>query len=107
MTVNMEQVKRGVQSYYEAEFCQKASGMDKFAAYFMLPSVPMIVQSKVEQFQRTPFAAGLIDADGLVEIDKVRERAISAMQHVGSLEVMGFRLGESDVDKLYEAIRRA
>ena len=107
MTVNVDQIKKGVQSYYENEFCQKASGVDKFAAYFMLPSVPMLVQNKLEQFRATPYSVGMIDADGLVDLDSVRDRAISAMQHCGSLEVMGFRLGESDVDKLYEAIRRS
>lgn len=107
MTVTMDQVKRGTQAYYETEFCQKATGMDKFAAYFMLPSVPSIVQSKLEQFKSTPLAAGLFNSDGLVDIDAVRERALTAMEHCGNVEVMGFRLGAADIDKLYDNIRRA
>ena len=107
MTVSMDQLINGIAAYYESEFCQKASGVDKFAAYFMLPSIPGIVRSKVEQFRTTPFAEGLVNQDGLVDIDAVRDRANTAMQHVGSLDLMGFRLGNADVDKLYDAIRRA
>lgn len=107
MTVTTEQVLKGVQSYYEAEFCQKASGVDKFAAYFMLPSIPSIVQAKLEQFKGSPLANGLINADGLIELDEVRTRAAEAMKHCGAIDIMGFRLGVNDVDKLYEAIWRS
>ena len=37
--VTLDQIKRGVASYYEAEFCQKSTGLGKFAAYFMMPSL--------------------------------------------------------------------
>ena len=107
MTVSMEQLQRGITSYYESEFCQKSSGVDKFAAYFMLPSIPGIVAKKIDQFRNTPFAEGLINPDGLVDVDAVRERANTAMQHCGSLELMGFRLDTADVDKIYDFIRRA
>lgn len=107
MTVTMDQVLRGVQSYYETEFCQKASGVDKFAAYFMLPVIPNIVKKKLDAFKGSPLVDDLINSDGLVEIDTVRERAAAAMQHCGSLDIMGFRLNVDDIDRLYESIRRS
>lgn len=107
MTVTADQIKKGAISYFETEICQKASGVDKFAAYFVLPSIPGIVQTKLDQFGGSPFANGLINPDGQVDLDAVRERALAAMQHCGSLDIMGFRLGPDDVESIYNSIRRA
>lgn len=107
MLVSMDQVQRGAANYFETEFCQKAAGIDKFAMYFALPSIPQLIAKKIEPLRGSPLAEGMINQDGLIEIDAVRDRAANAMQHCGTLEVMGFRLDANDVDKLYEAIRRA
>ena len=107
MTVTMDQLQRGVVSYYEAEIAQRASGVGQFAAYFIMPSIPGMVAQKVEQFRNLPIASGLITADGLVDIDAVRDRAAEAMKHCGSIELYGFRLNADDVTKLYDHIRRA
>lgn len=105
--VTMDQFVNGVMDYYEAEIAQKASGAGKFAAYFAMPSIPKIIREKTEKLRGSPLVDGLINPDGLIDIDAVRERAAQAMQHCGSLDIMGFRLGPSDVDMLYDRIRRA
>lgn len=105
--VTVDQIINGVLSYYETEIAQKATGAGKFAAYFAMPSIPNIVRTRVESFRGSPLAEGLINADGLVDLEAVRDRAAQAMQRCGSLDVMGFRLDSSDVDLLYDKIRRA
>ena len=107
MMVTLDQIQRGAVSYYESEIAQKANGFGQFAAYFFMPSIPAIIQDKINQFRDSPLADGLINADGLVDLDAVRDRAMGAMQHCGSLEIAGFRLNSDDVNKAYEAIRRA
>lgn len=107
MTVSVDQIAKGVTAYYEAELASKTSGVAQFASFFILPSIPGLVKGKVAELSATPFAAGLVNENGLVDIDAVRDRAQSAMQKCGSLEVMGFRLNADDVSKLYDYIRRA
>ena len=105
--ITMDQFINGVSNYYEQEFCQKANGIAKFTAYFMMPSIPTLVRNKIEPLRGTPFMDGIMDADGKIDLDAVRDRALNAMTHCGSIDVAGFRLNDSDVNKLYEAIRRA
>ena len=107
MMATIDQIQRGAVAYYETEIAQKANGLGQFAAYFFLPSIPGIVQSKIAQLRESPLAAGLANADGLIDLDAVRDRALEAMQHCGSVEVGGFRLDKTDVEKLYESIRRS
>lgn len=107
MTVNADQIAKGATAYYEAELAAKTSGVSQFAAFFLLPSVPGMVKRKVAELAATPFAADLVNADGLVDLDAVRDRAQMAMAKCGSVELMGFRLNADDVSKLYDYIRRA
>ena len=105
--ITMDQFVNGVMSYYETEIAQKAQGLGKFTAYFAMPGIPKLIREKAEQLRGSPLMEGLINADGLIDLDAFRERASQAMQHCGSLDIMGFRLGPSDVDMLYDKIRRA
>lgn len=105
--VTIDQISKGAAAYFETEFCQKATGAGKFAAYFMLPSVPGIVKGKFNQFRASPFLSDLINPDGLVDLEAAKARAAAAMQHTGSVDVAGFRLDASDVDKLYKYIKEA
>lgn len=107
MTVNMDQIVKGVSTYYETELASKTSGVGQFAAFFILPSIPGIVRSKLQALTASPFAADMVTPDGLVDLDAVRNRAQTAMQKCGSVEVMGFRLNNDDISRLYEYIRRA
>lgn len=107
MMVTLDQIQRGAMAYYETEIAQKANGIGQFAAYFFLPAIPGVVAEKVTQLRESPIGNLLFNADGLADIDKIKEYAESAMQHCGSIELAGFRLDASDVAKAYDAIRRA
>ena len=104
--ITMDQFINGAMAYYETEIAQKASGAGKFAAYFAMPTIPKIIRDKTEQLKGSPFFDGLINPDGLIDLEALRDRASQAMQHCGSLDIMGFRLGPSDIDMLYDKIRR-
>lgn len=107
MVARIDQIKRGISMYFEEEICRKAVGPGQFFAYFALPSIPKLVEEKVKQFIESPLAADLVAEGGLVDLDTVRARAHEAMGKVGCVELMGFRLDASDIDNMYEFIRRA
>lgn len=105
--VTLDQFVNGIMAYYETEIAQKASGAGKFAAYFAMPAIPNLVREKAEKLRNSPLIEGLMNADGLIDLETVRDRAAQAMQHCGSIDIMGFRLGPADVELLYDKIRRA
>lgn len=107
MMVTLDQLQDGVVAYYEHEIAQKASGLGQFGAYFFMPSLSNLVKSKVSGMKGSPLVEGLMTPDGLIDLEAARDRAADAMQHCGSIDIMGFRLDRSDVDSLYDYIRRA
>ena len=107
MIASVEQVKLGVLNFVEAEIASKAVGFQKFATYFAMP----IIGKKVEEFAKTFFennaTKDFFDGNGNVKLDEVYNTAKASVQKSGQFTVYGVMLGETDIDKLYEYIRRA
>lgn len=104
--VNVDQVVRGACGYFENEICRKATGVAKFGAYFMLPMLPQKVNDLMAAYAASPLFSSIF-RDGQIDLELARDYAREAMRQCGSLDVMGFRLDSTDVDSLYEYIRRA
>lgn len=104
--VNVDQIKNGIHDYATKELVPKASGLTKFGVYMALPSLDGMVDTYVDKFSNTPFADGIIDDDGYVDIDVLHERAKDAMTHCHHLDMLGFRFDADDIDRLYDAIMR-
>ena len=107
MMVTQSQIIKGVSNYFEAEICQKASGLMQFGAYFMLPSISARVQAALTDPKVIPMLSDVINADGLYNLDEIKDRAAKAMKHCGRLEFYGLILNSEDVDLLYDYIKRA
>lgn len=106
MVVEMQHIQRGLGEYIEAEIAAKSEGVQKFAVYFMTPQIIKSLTQKFEELRQNPMFADFFVPEG-VELDKVREQASAAMQKAGHVEMFGLSLGQSDVDKLYNYIRRS
>jgi len=105
--VNQEQIIKGITNYYEKEICQKASGLMQFTSYFMLPAIPNKVKTVLEGMDKDPLISDLINADGMIDLDAVKERATVAMKHCGRIEVYGLYLNMDDVNMIYDYIMRS
>jgi hypothetical protein len=108
MIVNKDQVKLGVKKYVENELAQKATGITKFAIYFMMPSIDQTIVSYINTLQSNTMFEDLFDANKNIELDKVYERALFAMDKSGNkliLEKYGLSLDKSDVQKIYDYIK--
>lgn len=106
MVVSTEQVKNGIIKYVDAEIGAKSEGAAKFLVYFVLPSIPKKVTDYLGTMRSSGVFNDVFDENGNVELDAFRERAREAMQKCVSVEVMGLAFRESDIDALYEYIRR-
>jgi len=105
--VNIEQVEKGIHSYAERELASKVNGLSRFAVYMVLPSVNRIVYDNYEKLRHNGIIADMLDDEGNIDIDMLRERAITAMEHVHSIEMYGFRFSKDDIDMLYDHITKA
>lgn len=51
-------------------------------------------------------AAGMLDADGRIRIDALREYGRELINKTGKISALGFRFGADDIDSLYEIARQ-
>lgn len=105
--VTIQQVERGIINYAEQEIAVKATGFNKFAIYFIIPSINKKVESFVSKAYENEFTKQYFDNDGNIDLDKIYSNAKQAIARSGKFEFMGIIFNETDVDKLYKYIESA
>lgn len=110
MIVNVDQIRIGAKKYIEQELAQKATGITKFAIYFVIPTIDKKVVDYVGKLQTNDMLSDMFDENKCVYLDKVYDRAIYAIEKSGNkilLDKYGIALDRSDVEKLYSYIRES
>ena len=106
MMVNIQQIERGIQRYVEMEIAQKAVGFSKFATYFIIPQIPKKVEELFSKHKDGILFKDFLDENANVDLDSIYNSAKSAVQRSGQFELFGIIFTETDIDKLYDYIKR-
>lgn len=109
MVVGVNQIQTGVINFIENEIAKKAVGLQKFATYFFTIAYADKVTTLITGLQDNPMIKplGIFNENGNVDLDKLYNFAKGAIQKSGQFTVAGIIFNETDVDKLYEYIKRA
>lgn len=105
--VTVQQVERGIINYAEQEIAVKATGFNKFAIYFIIPSINKKVESLISKAYENEITKQYFDADGNIYLENIYADAKRAIERSGKFEFMGIIFNETDVDKLYKYIGSA
>lgn len=111
MKVNIGQVKNGFSKYLDSEFVQKLEGLKKWA---VLAASSVLVQ-KVDNASEVIInnniikAFDIVNEDGLIDIDALKQAFDSAADKTGSVVQQVPLLGpvtftKADIQKLYDYI---
>lgn len=106
MKVNIEQIQRAIETYFNQEILSKAIGFKKFTtalAYGMFKdkiSKILIDLANNDLIKMTE----VVDNNQLIDIDLLYREAKEAIQRSGQFEVMRIIFTESDIDKLYSIL---
>ena len=107
--MTFDRVKNGMMKYIQEEIAEKAPAHMKFLIY----TGTFLGTSKIENiFEKMKDnviiqSLDIIDEDNEIDIETVYEAARKAMNKMGSVEYLGIRFNESDVDCLYNHIKRS
>ena len=109
MVVTVEQFQAGIIKYIDSYLAPKATGLQKFAIYFMAPSIPNLVNSKVQEFKNNGMLSDLFDESGNIKLDDVYKRASEAMKHSGKVYIdkLNYFADEQDLQTIYNLIKTA
>lgn len=105
MFVNTNQIQIGLTNFIDAEIGAKATGIQKFATYLMLPIINNKVANYVNSFKENEFTKDFFNTNGDVDLDALYNMAKQAIQKSGNFTVAGIIFNETDIDKLYSYIR--
>jgi hypothetical protein len=95
----------GIANYIESEIASKAVGFQKFATYFVLQRINIIIDKYMTALKSNELVQDLFDDSGKVDIDALYHMSKKAIQKSGQITMLGVILGESDIDKIYSFIR--
>lgn len=109
MIVTLEQVQAGLIKYIDTEIAPKATGLMKFALYYVAPSLPKMIGEKIVSFRQDPLFKDMFDENGNIDIELVYKRAKGAMQKSGKLyiERLNYFADEQDIEALYNLIKNS
>ena len=107
MSVTVEQIEAGLVKYIDTAMAPRASGITKFMIYFFVPSIPKMVEQKINEFKQANLSPELFDADGNVDLDSVYARAKEAIRKSGKLFIpkINYFADEQDLEMLYNTIK--
>lgn len=109
MNVTIEQVQAGVIKYIDSYLAPKATGIQKFTLYFIAPSIPNLIVSKVQEFKNNSMFSDLFDESGNVKLDDVYNRAQDAMRKSGKIYInkLNYFADEQDLQMIYNLIKES
>lgn len=113
MKVNMGQIESGIIKYIDEEFVQKTDGLLKFAIVAAIELNAPKFENLMLKVSESSYirALDLIDKDGLIELDPLKESLLKAIEKTGPIPQKLPGLGvvtfnEKDIHKIFECIER-
>lgn len=113
MKVSFDRLVEGVTGYIRAEILPNlpSSGVQGFGVGVAASLAMARIEQLMRQLLDNPVVAmlGVVDADGMIDLDAIRDAAIQAMPSMGiKVPVFGqlsLAFDDGDINKLYSMIR--
>ena len=106
MTFN--QIETGLMKYIQNEIAAKAQGPMKFIIYTGTFLGTIRFEEMFNQYKDHPLikSLGVIGENEEIDVETLYSAMKRAMETIGTFEYMGIKFNMSDVDSLYNYIRR-
>ena len=102
MRINSTDIPAIFAQYLDASIAPKASGWQKFGAYAAAFVVQARLPQIMEQYGPVMKMAGVLDEQGMIDIDLAHNLAAYAMEKSGKVNVAGYLVDSSDIEQIYQ-----
>lgn len=108
MIVSVDQLHKAILTYAEEEIARKASGVAKFATYFLITSLADHPERTVGTILNNPIIkmTDIVTEDGNIRADNLYSAARTAMERSVSVTISGITFTVPDIDKIYTILQR-
>lgn len=109
MEITIEQMQAGIVKYIDEQIAPKAVGFTKFVIYFLIPSIPKIVNDKVKSIKDSNLMSDLFSENGNIKLDEFYARTKKAIEQSGKLLIpqINYFVDMVDVDTLYSYLKKS
>ena len=107
MIISVDKAKNALIAYLENEIARKATGLQKFATYFVIGSISGKADKLLSGLQDNEVVKmlGVFDENGNIKIDEVYTSAKQAMEKSGTVTIYGVTFNSEDVETLYRYMK--
>lgn len=106
MKITMQDIPAIMAEYVDAQVAPQASGMQKFGVYSLLFVVNNKMQEIAQRYTPVMRMTGIMDEAGTIDIEYLHNMASEAMNHAGTVNLLGYVMDASDVESLYAIAQR-
>jgi hypothetical protein len=108
MIVSVDQLHKAILTYAEEEIAIKATGVAKFATYFLIASLADHPERTVGAILNNPIIkmTDIVNEDGNIKADNLYSAARTAMERSVSVTISGITFTVPDIDKIYTILQR-
>lgn len=107
MIISVDKAKNALIAYLENEIARKATGLQKFATYFVIGSISGKADKLLSGLQDNDVVKmlGVFDENGNIKLDEVYAAARQAMDKSQSVTIYGVTFNSEDVETLYRYMK--
>jgi hypothetical protein len=102
MKMNHKDIPAVFAQFLDTAIAPKATGWQRFGSY----AAAFVVQSRLpqimEQYSHVMRMAGVLDEQGMIDIELAHNLSKYAMDKAGKVDVAGYLVDSSDVEQIYQ-----
>lgn len=102
MKINHADIPAIFAQFLDVAVAPKASGWQKFGAYAAAFVMQARLPQIMEQYGPIMQMAGVLDEQGMIDIDLAHNLATYAMEKSGKVNVAGYLVDSSDIEQIYQ-----
>ena len=102
MKINHADIPAIFAQFLDVAVAPKASGWQRFGAYAAAFVMQARLPQIMEQYGPIMQMAGVLDEQGMIDIDLAHNLATYAMEKSGKVNVAGYLVDSSDVETIYQ-----
>lgn len=108
MLITTEHMHRALMVFLEEEIAAKATGVGKFATYFLLGSLNDHPEKTVGLLLDNPLVkmTDVVTPDHMIKADELYRVARMAMEKAQSITLAGITFNAQDIDHIFNIIQR-
>lgn len=108
MLITTEHMHRALMVFLEEEIAGKATGIGKFAAFFLLGSLNDHPEKTVGLLLDNPLVkmTDVVTPDNMIKADELYRVARMAMEKAQSITLAGITFNAQDIDHIFNIIQR-